>query len=698
MKSDPVQITRRAAMAALFGSLSACGGGGDAASPASVPPPSPPPPPPPPPPSGWYIDPSQGSDAADGRSPAAARLTLPPLAAGDRVFFRRGTTTVFASEFVPAVADLQFDAYTAAGDAADAPPPVWTLTGAGMYVLRTGGHEGHVFRHLRFEARNGETLRPAVRLEVVRPLARGCVFEDCEFAGDDGALVGVIRAACEGLAFRRCSFTAHRAQSFAFGATGCVFVAASVGSAPFDVVGMVWEDNRIESPAGPGMLLRSGSPTDDNVASFSGRFVDADFRRNRFERCGGHGVFLVCGFHDAVTVDGAGAHYGWDGLRFEDNVVADNASSGASIGPNLKDTRRTTLIQRNVVRNNGRLKGTTGGLQLNGLRHALVQDNECHDNWTTARFDGVNLFMDVIGPSSWEMATAGAVGCVVRRNRCSGARGAGGRSYEDWLAEQGTPNSSNAPSSGIRVYFGRGNQVYANLLRDNGSGIACDKSADNLVFNNTAIGCTMAFYDGVGLGTRGNRFFNNVSVGCDWDFHGLELEGWTPAEATTATVALSATRGTRVRVEGDAQFAAVHGGRGAPNFCIREAADTDGSLGLAVMSAKLSDSEVQVHVLRPFSSTRFDAGALVVGAMEAYRPGMLDHNGRHGARLGSVRALQPGPADIVEDPLLGDDFRPLPASPLVGRGAVLPAPLLEQHTDLHGVPFATPPTPGALVE
>ncbi|MEY2891594.1 MAG: hypothetical protein RJA98_1502, partial [Pseudomonadota bacterium] len=371
----PAQISRRSALAGLCAMLAGCGGGGSGAGdnasvtpvvPVVTPPVVVPVVVPERPRPARYIDPLAGSDAADGLMPTTALLTVPVLVSGETVYFRRGTTTVFPGNFDPGVADIVFDAYAAAGDAADAALPVWTTANPYTQVLWTGGHEKLVFRRLRFAVTEATTWRPAVRIDIVRPTAAAVVFEDCEFDGDDGALVGTLQAECSGLTFRRCRFTAQRALNAAWGATGCVFLTAGLGSAPFAVRGMVWEDNVLSSPAGSGLVIRSGAGAeDDNVAKFAGKFINTDFRGNSVQGCGGHGVFLVCGFHAEVRLADAPQHYGWDGLRFENNVISNNAGGGASIGPNLVDSLRATVIRGNTVHFNGHLKDTTGGLQLN---------------------------------------------------------------------------------------------------------------------------------------------------------------------------------------------------------------------------------------------------------------------------------------------------------------------------------------------
>jgi parallel beta-helix repeat protein len=700
---DPIEPpcpVRRSAVLALLLSASGCGGGSDPAAPPAAPKtpvPVPPQPAPAPPPAAarvWHVDPAGGSDTAEG-TPAAPRRTLPALRGGERVLIRRGTTLIVPGDYDPAADDVEFDGYLAPGDAADAPKPIWTLSGTRNFIVWTGNNNGVVFRNLRFVVPFGQTGRPAIRLSATVPIRVGLVMEDCDVTGDDGALVGLISADYEALTLRRCTFTCARAASFSHGASGCVFIKASGGAAAFAVTNMLWEGNRISNPSGPGMQIRSGSPTDDNAGRFAGKFVNATLRGNRFGDCGTTGVFLVCGFHGGVKIPEAGRHYGWDGLVFEDNVIENNGGSGASIGPNLADTERRTVIQRNRVWNNGHRNGTTGGLQLMGLSRALIQDNDCRDNWTTSDFDGVNLFLDIIDAATSAMQTSGAVGCVVRRNYCSGARGAGGADFAAWLAQQ-NPNSSNAPSSGIRVYFGRGNFVYANVLVDNGSGIACDKSADNVIFNNTIRRCTMGFYDGVGLATRGTRFFNNVTVDCDWDHYGLGLEGWTEVLPSTAEIRLDALDGHYVGFTGNGQFALVRDGVHGRNFFIRETADAAGTLGLAVVSWRDSEHRVNATVLRPFSALVFAAGALSIGSMEPYAPSGRHSNARHGARVGSLRQFAPGAGDVTADPLLGTGGAPLAGSPLLGAGAPLPASPFDEITDAARRAFRSPPSIGAF--
>jgi parallel beta-helix repeat protein len=289
------------------------------------------------------------------------------------------------------------------------------------------------------------------------------------------------------------------------------------------------------------------------------------------------------------------------------------------------------------------------------------------------------------------------VGCVVRRNVCSGARGAGGAGYAEWLRQQhDNPNSSNAPSSGIRLYFACGNHVYANVLSDNGSGVACDKSAENWIFNNTAVACTMGYYDGVGFGTRGNRYLNNVSFDCDWDHYGLGTDGWTLPEASTGDVVLSAMQGTAVTLTGGTQFLLVRGGVGGRNFFVRERADLQGERGLAVVSMKQSDDEIQVHVLRAFSSLRFVAGELLIGAMEPYLALGRERNARCAARVGSVKEIPPGVDDVLLYPQLDANLVPYASSPLRGAGVPHPTALLAPITDKAGQPFGSAPSLGAF--
>lgn len=687
---------RRLLLTLLCAAVAGCSGGGDAAP--SEPTPPPPPPDVPPPAVGrrWYIDPATGDDTAAGTTPDTPRRSLPQLAPGDTVLLRRGSTLQVLGDYDPRVAHVSFDAYALPTDPPDLPKPTWTLSATANFIVWTGDLEGLAFRNIRFLVPPGQTGRPAFRLSVRIPLQQAPVFEHCDFIGDDGAFYADLSSDCSGLSFTGCSFTCARAVSFSYGRSACVFMLATSGTRPFEVRDMRWDGNDVTHPAGLGMLIRSGSRTDDDAVTFAGRFVDASFRGNRWHHCATSGVFLRCGFHAAMRIDDA-AHYGWDGLLFEDNLVEHNGGSGASIGPNVRDSGRMTTIQRNRVLDNGRLHGTTGGLQLMGLRHALVQDNECRDNWTTDVFDGVNLFMDIFDEATDEMQTAGAVGCVVRRNTCSGARGAGGADYAGWLAVQDdNPNSSNAPSSGIRLYFARGNHVYANLLVDNGSGIACDKSADNLIFNNTASACTMGYYDGVGLATRGNRFANNVSIGCDWDVYGLGTDGWTLPEPNGAEVVLSDTEGTAVLMTGAAQFVRVRSGVGSRNFFVRERADTQAGAGLAVLSMKHGDDEVQVHVLRPFSALRFAAGTLLVGAMEPYLPLGFERNARFAARIGSLKEIAPGLGDVLAFPQLDAAWVPQAGSPLRAAGAPQPATALVPITDKAGRPFAVPPSIGAF--
>ena len=693
---QPIDARRRQFVATGLLSLAGCSGGGDGGVATPAEPPAPEVLPDAPAARRWFVDARGGDDSATGNSPASARRSLPALASGDTVLLRRGTTLEVLGDYDPKVAEVAFDAYLGEGDAADLPRPVWTLSAQANFIVWTGDLEGLAFRNISFRVAAGQTGRPAFRLTIRRPLARAPLFEDCEFVGDDGSFYADIAEDCEGLSFRRCTFTCARGLSFSFGGSAAVFILATSGSRPFAVTNMVWEDNRITHPTGLGMLIRSGSSSDDDVQRFAGRFVDASFRRNRWHDCGTSGVFLRCGFHDAATVEGA-SHYGWDGLHFEDNVIEDNGGAGASIGSNVRDTHRVTTIQRNQVLNNGRVHGTTGGMQLMGLRHALVQDNVCTGNWTTAPFDGVNLFMDIFDEATSEMQTAGAVGCVVRRNLCSGARGAGGAGYAQWLAEQrDNPNSSNAPSSGIRLYFAHGNQVYANLLVDNGSGVACDKSADNDIFNNTAVACTMGYYDGVGLATRANRFFNNVSFDCDWDIYGLGTDGWTLPEPNTAEVALTGLQGSWVGLSGTAQFSLVRYGVGGRNFFVRERNDPLATRGLAVVSMKQGEDEIRVNVLRPFSALRFGPGELLVGAMEAYQAGHLKRNARNAARVGSMKEIPAGPDDVLDYPQLDTNWVPHPSSPLRGSGAAQPASGLAPITDKAGNPYGAQPTIGAF--
>ncbi len=626
---------------------------------------------------------------------AQPRRSLPALAAGDRVLIRRGTTLTVPGDYDPGRDDVVFDSYLAAADAADAPKPVWTLSGSANFVVWTGNNSGVVFRNLQFVVPFGQTGRPAFRLSTSVPVRIGLVLEDCDFVGDDGAFIGLFSAPHEGFTVRRCTFTCARAASFSYGASGCVFLKASEGPAPFMVSNMVWDGNRITSPNGPGVLIRSGSASDDNAIRHSGKFFNATFRANRVHGCGTSGVFLRCGFNAQVTIPEAGRHYGWDGLVFEDNVVEDNGGSGASIGPNIDDTVRRTVIQRNRIWNNGRRNGTTGGLQLMGLRNALIQDNDCRDNWTTSVFDGVNLFLDVFDEATSAMQTSGAVGCVVRRNYCSGARGAGGADYAAWLQQQ-NPNSSNAPSSGIRLYFARGNYVYSNILFDNGSGIACDKSADNVIFNNTIRRCTMGFYDGVGMATRGTVFVNNVTIDCDWDHYGLGMDGWSPAQPSNGPIELDAVDGHFVSFIGPGQFLLVRNGVGARNFFIRETTDPNGRLGLAVISWRDSEDRVDATVLRPFSARQFASGALSIGSLEPYASAGRRTNARYGARVGSLREMTTGPGDITADPMISGAFVPQPGSPLVGAGEAPPLTPFEQITDARLQPFRLPPTIGAL--
>jgi parallel beta-helix repeat protein len=698
---EHVDTTRRVTVAALALAMAGCGGGGAAPpvtgpAPMPVPPPAPSPTPSPPEPAGrtWYIDPAGGDDAFEG-SVLRPRRSLPTLAARDRVLLRRGTTLVVPGDYDPRADDVSFDAYLGSGDPASAERPTWTLSGRENFVIWTGDNEGLAFRNIRFYVPPGQTGRPALRLSVSKGIRRGVLLEDCDVIGDDGALVGLLSAPCAGLTVRRCVFACARASSFAYGASGCIFIKASEGTAPFSVTDMLWEDNRITSVNGPGLQIRSGSSSDDNVTRFSGRFINATLRRNRVSDCATSGVFLRCGFHAGVRVRSAAEHYGWDGLMFEDNVVENNGGSGVSIGPNTTDSTRRTTIQRNRVWNNGRRNGTTGGLQLMGLNAALIQDNDCRGNWTTSDFDGVNLFLDVWDEATLEMQTTGARNCVVTRNYCAEARGAGGSDYAAWLAEQ-NPNSSNAPSSGIRLYFARGNAVFSNVLVDNGSGIACDKSADNVIFNNTVRRSTMGFYEGVGMGTRGNVFANNVSLDCDWDFYGLGAEGWSPVVPTSAEVVLDATDGSFVRFEGDAQFAAVRFAVGGRNFFIRESADDTARLGLAVISWKSSDRAVNATVLRPFSALRYAAGALAVGSIEPPLTQGRARNARHGARVGSLREQPAGLGDILADPLLDTDNAPQSASPLRSAGTAPPPVPFGPLTDAAGRPFESPPSVGAF--
>ncbi len=701
----PAYMRRREALVVLFALVGGCSGGGDdaqattdAEAPSPAPAPAPEPAlPAPPPRRTWYIDPQSGRNEATGLSESSAKKSLPLLAAGDRVCLRRGTTLQMPGDYDPKVADVSFDAYALATDPADLPKPVWTLTSTTSYVVWTGNRDGLEFRNIRFEVPPGHTGRPAFRYTVLVPTTRALVLEDCDFVGDDGAFFADISTDCGGFTVRGCTFTCARAISPSFGATGCVFVIASSGRAPFQVTGMLWEGNRVTHPEGRGMAVYSGTPTDDNVTRFSGKFVDATFRRNRWHDCATSGVFIACGFHSDARIANAADHYGWDGILFEDNVVENNGGSGMSLGPNIRDTHRATTVQRNQVLNNGRRNGTTGGMQLNGLAGALVQDNICRDNWTTDVFDGVNLFMDIWASATDEMQTTGAVGCVLRRNVCSGARGAGGTAYAAWLASQrGVANSSNAPSSGIRLYFSHNNHVYANLLVDNGSGIACDKSADNQIFNNTAVACTMGFYDGVGMGTRGNRLFNNVSHRCDWDFYGLGMEGLDAAVPTTANVALGDVSGTDVRFVGTAQFLQVRPGVASRNSFIRERADADASRGLAVVIMKQNNDAVEVHVQRPFSALRFAPGELMVGVIEPYLSVGYRSNARSTARVGSLRAILPGTGDVLVDAQLDSLHRPTAGSPLVGAGVAVPEVPFGPVTDLLGRPFATRPCIGAF--
>jgi parallel beta-helix repeat protein len=602
---------------------------------------------------------------------------------------------IVPGDYDPGQDDIAFDSYAGPGDAADAQKPVWTLSGSANFIVWTGNNSGMSFRNIKFVVPLGQTGRPAFRLTTSVPVRVGLVLEDCDFVGDDGAFVGLISARHDGLTVRRCTFSCARAASFSYGASGCVFLKASDGTAPFTVDDMVWEGNRITNTNGPGIQIRSGSSGDDNLVRYSGKFVGATFRDNQIRGCGTFGVFLRCGFNPLVTIPEAARHHGWDGLVFEDNVIEDNGGAGASVGPNIVDTARRTVIQRNRIWNNGRRNGTTGGLQLMGLRHALIQDNDCRDNWTTSTFDGVNLFLDVFDEANSAMQTSGALGCIVRRNYCSGARGAGGADYAAWLQEQ-NPNSSNAPSSGIRLYFARGNFVYANILFDNGSGIACDKSADNVIFNNTIRRCTMGFYDGVGMSTRGTVFINNVTLDCDWDHYGLGMDGWSPATACTAPIELEALDGQFVAFIGPGQFLTVRGGVGARNFFIREAADTDGTLGLAVISWRESEDQVNATVLRPFSTRQFAVGGLLIGSMEPYTDAGRRSNARFSARVGSLRAMSPGQGDIVIEPMISSAFAPQPGSPLVGTGGALPPTPFEQVTDAAMKPYRSPPTVGAL--
>ncbi len=622
---------------------------------------------------------------------------MPTLSTGDAVFLRAGTVLELPGNYTPGAHGVSFDLYRHPDDPPDRPNPVLTTRDFGRFVMWMTNLESVRLSRLRIVAPAGVTARPALRYSVTAPVAQGLTLEDCEIEGDDGALYADLSSDCTGFTVRGCSFRAARAQTFSFGRTGAVFIVATSGTRPFQVNGLHWRGNTVTHPQGTGMMVRSGSATDDNLQSFSGRFVNATFSSNRWEHCGVAGVFLICGFHSGARIADAADHYGWDGLLFEDNVIADNGGSGLSVGPNVRDTFRPTTIQRNRVVNNGHRLGTTGGLQLMGLSNALVQDNECTNNWTTSTFDGVNLFMDVWDGATSEMATTGAVGCVVRRNVCSGARGAGGDSYADWLMQQ-NPNSSNAPSSGIRLYFAKGNFVYGNLLVDNGSGMACDKSADNWIFNNTIVRCTMGIYDGVGLATRGNRFFNNVTHLCDWDIYGLGIDGWTPVAATTGVVRLEALAGTFVRMNGADQFFAVRMGVGARNFSVREAADGQSGHGLAVVSMKQDQDTVFVHVLRPFTRLDFAPGELLVGAMEAYRSEPFHGNARSGATVGALREVQPGPTDLTAAPRLDASHRPLADSPLLGRGlplAALPDLPFGAPTDLAGRPFAAIPSFGA---
>jgi hypothetical protein len=206
----------------------------------------------------------------------------------------------------------------------------------------------------------------------------------------------------------------------------------------------------------------------------------------------------------------------------------------------------------------------------------------------------------------------------------------------------------------------------------------------------------MGYYDGVGFGTRGNHYLNNVSFDCDWDHYGLGTDGWTLPEASTGDVVLSATHGTAVTLIGGGQFPLVRWGVGGRNFFVRERADLQGERGLAVVSMKRSDDEIQVHVLRPFSSLRFATGELLIGAMEPYLALGRERNARCAARVGSLKEIPLGVDDVVLYPQLDADLVPYVSSPLRGAGVPHPAALLVPITDKSGRPFGRTPTIGAF--
>jgi parallel beta-helix repeat protein len=610
----------------------------------------------------WYLDYVNGSDANNGTSSATPKQNLSSLtvANGDTVLFAAGITHVLSNVWNIPQSNVTVSAYGLVQN-----KPTITHSVANALVVTSINRNNTKLSYLRLYAAPNTTARPA--FQFYNSTITNCTFsaDHVDFVGDDGAALFSFLNSQQSCSVTNCTFTAARAVNAAYGGSGACYMLSGT-TAAFTVAGLLIDTCTFNNNPGRGLQIVSGQSGD--AVGVGGRYLMPTIQNSQFNYNGSTGLWMNIQRNGTTLYDLSAR--GFDGILVYNNQAIGNANFGMSIGPTWDNAvagvpSRKSVVRLNSIANNC-ASGTTGNLQLNGCFGILVERNVVTGAKGTGTFDGCNIFLDIMDAAS-PASFVGCSYCTVRGNTSMGANTFGG-TYAAWVATAGVDNSTNPPSSGVRILRGYRNTVENNILTGNGAGVGLDKAIDNTVQHNTIVGNGIGIYEGVGAATRNNTLQNNILLNNNRDLWGMYSGGGAGIAAMAsinAAVTLSqASPGQNVTVTATGAFSGTY----TVNFAIREVGDTNGTKGYAIVQSKTDSNTLVVTILRAFTSTSFTSGQLSIGSAEPFTINTPNYNCRYGATDTSLTSFPAGANDVTTSPGLGLDYMPTAGSPTIGAG------------------------------
>jgi hypothetical protein len=592
----------------------------------------------------WYLDYVNGLDTNNGTSSATPKQNVSALTltSGDTVLFAAGITHVLSNVWNIPAANITVSAYGLVQN-----KPVITHSVANAYVVTSINRNNTNISYLKLYAPASTTNRPSFLYYNSSVANAVFTMSNCDLVGDDGAMLVNFLTSQSSAIWTNCTFSAARAVNASFGGSGAVFMQTQTGSA-FTVSGLKFDTCTFNNNPGRGLQIVSGLSTD--AVGVGGRYLMPTIQNCQFNYNGSTGLWMNIQRNGTTLYDLSAR--GFDGILVYNNQAIGNANFGMSIGPTWDNAMAGVPSRQSVVRGNSIAyncaSGTTGNLQLNGCFGILVELNVVTGAKGTGTFDGCNIFLDIMDAAS-PASFVGCSNCTVRANTSVGAN-TFGATYASWVATAGVDNSTNPPSSGVRILRGHGNLVEHNLLIGNGCGVGLDKAIDNIVQFNTIVANGIGIYEGVGAATRNNLHRNNILLNNNRDLWGMYSGGGAGIAAMAsinAAVTLSqATPGQNVTVSATGAFSGTY----TSNYAIREVSDTNGTKGYAIVQSKTDSNTLVVTILRAFTSTSFISGQLSIGSAEAFTINTPDYNCRYGATDTSLTSFSAGAHDITVDP------------------------------------------------